>query len=66
MAVNALNMVNAYPELTSGLFTRSSVGFSTVIDYVLDTTETTRRIGKPRIYEEGDIFSGSNILNSIF
>ena len=60
VSVNTLKMVNADQEITSGIFTRSAGGFSTVLDYVLATGGASSRIRKLHIDEEGEIFSGSD------
>jgi len=44
VAVNALKMVNADPELTSGLFTRMPGGFSSVIRLIRALHKNARGI----------------------
>ena len=55
-----MKMVNADPNLTTGLFTRTSEGYSTILDYVLSTGGISSRICSLKIDKEGDIFTGSD------
>ena len=60
VAINRMKMVNADLNLTTGLFTRTAGGYSTVLDYVLSTGGISSRICSLKIDEEGDIFTGSD------
>ena len=53
-----MKMVKADPNLTTGLFTRTAGGYSTILDYVLSTGGISSRICSLKIDKEGDIFTG--------
>ena len=60
VAINNMKMVNADPNLTTGMFTRTAGGYATVLDYVLSTGGISSRICSLKIDEEGEIFTGSD------
>ena len=57
---NNMRLVNAEPEITSGLFTRSAGGNSTILDYVLATAGAIQKIKAMEVDEQAEIFMGSD------
>ena len=58
--LNKLKMINADQTRTMGLFTRSSGGSSTILDYALATKGADKMITKMEIDEVGDLLDGSD------
>lgn len=58
--LNNLKMINADQTRTKGLFTRSSGGYSTILDYALASRGADKMITKMEIDEVGDLLDGSD------
>ena len=58
--LNKLKMINADQTRTNGLFTRSSGGFSTILDYALASRGADNMITRMEIDEVGDLLDGSD------
>lgn len=60
VSVNNMVIVNAKQEVTSGLFTRSAGGYSTILDYVLTSGGLMSKINSLTIDEHAEVFMGSD------